>query len=71
MSKDTDVVSVTAIVTVEVSFRSYSNEMFDETAKKQISTWIKEMLEEEDQIPLFIKSFSGEETLSKKVTVKI
>ena len=56
--------------TVEVKFESYDNEDLNKTAKEQISIWVEETLKEEDQVPLFVDTQSGEESISKTVKVE-
>lgn len=60
-------VKVTAVI--EVQFDPYENETLNDKAKDQIRIWVEESLQETDQIPLFISSSSGEETISKTVKV--
>jgi hypothetical protein len=62
---------VTATITLETTFESYGTQELDDRALEQIERWILETLEEEENIPLFIRCNSGEITGEKKVSVKM
>lgn len=65
-----NIVTVKVKATIEVQFKSYGNNDLDEKAKEQIKIWVDETLTEEDQIPLFVATQAGEESVSKTVTVE-
>ena len=65
-----EVITFKVTATVEVKFESYDNDELNKTAKEQISIWVEETLKEEDQVPLFVHSQSGEESTSKTVKVE-
>lgn len=65
------VVTVKVVATIEVKFNSYGTEHFDKKAVNQIAIWAEETLKDEDQVPLFVSTQSGEESISKTVTVDI
>jgi hypothetical protein len=68
--ENSEIITFTVKATIEVKFKSYGAKAYDDKAKEQIIIWVDEMLKEDDQIPLFVSTQSGEETLSKVVTVK-
>lgn len=60
---------VKATITLETTFDSFGSNL-DEKAVKQIECWIRETLENEETIPLFIRNNSGEETGEKIIKIK-
>jgi hypothetical protein len=56
-------------VDIEVEFKSYNDDSMNKTAKEQIIIWAEETLNEEDQVPLFVASRAGEESISKTITI--
>lgn len=69
--KNKDIITVKAMVTVEVTYNKYLEPKYNTRANEQIKIWIKETLEDEDNIPLFVRSNEENYTLSKKVLVEI
>jgi cobalamin biosynthesis protein CbiD len=67
---NSEVVTFTVRATLDVKFKSYGNKALDDKAREQILIWVEEVLNEEDQIPLFVSTQAGEETLSKVIKVK-
>lgn len=65
-----DIIKLKVNVSLDVSFKKYSSTNLNEKAKEQILIWIEETLKDESQIPLFVFSNSGEETLSKNVKIE-
>jgi len=57
--------------TIEVTFNPYSSDELNTKAKEQIAIWVEESLKDDDQVPLFVASNSGEETLSKTIKIDI
>jgi len=68
-AKKPKVVTVKIKATIEVKFASYGKQELDDKAKEQIQIWVDETLKEEDQVPLFVSTQAGEESISKIVTV--
>lgn len=66
----TKVRTVKATIILETTFESYGSEALDERAQEQIESWIRETLEEDDNIPLFITNLSGDVTGEKYIVVK-
>lgn len=69
-AKKPKIVTVKIKATVEVKFTSYGKQELDNKAKEQIQIWVDETLKEEDQVPLFVSTQAGEESISKTVTVE-
>jgi cobalamin biosynthesis protein CbiD len=65
------VVTLRVTATIEVKFNSYGNEALNQRAKDQIAIWVEETLNDEEQIPLFVSTPSGEESISKTVNIEI
>lgn len=61
---------IKATITLETTFESYGDSEMDERACRQIECWIKETLECDDTIPLFVRSHAGEETGEKVIDIK-
>jgi hypothetical protein len=70
-STDSTEIEIVANITVKVRFKDYGNRNDNEIAIKQIDTWLEETLNDDDQIPLFIKTKYGEQTTSKVVDIKL
>jgi hypothetical protein len=68
---ESTVVTVKVVATIEVKFNSYGTEHLDKKAIDQIAIWTEETLKDEDQVPLFVSTLSGEESISKTVTVEV
>jgi hypothetical protein len=66
-AKKPKIVTVKIKATIEVKFASYGKQELD--AKEQIQILVDETLKEEDQVPLFVSTQAGEESISKIVTV--
>lgn len=64
-------IEVEAHISFKVKFKDYGDEKSNDLAMKQIKVWIEETLKEEDQIPLFVMSASGEQTTDKRVLVAV
>lgn len=69
-AKKPKIVTVKIKATIEVKFTSYGKQELDNKAKEQIQIWVDETLKEEDQVPLFVSTQAGEESISKTVTVE-
>jgi hypothetical protein len=67
----TDVVTLKVKATIEVQFNSYGDELLNKKAKEQIAIWVEETLKEEEQVPLFVSTQAGEESISKTIKVDI
>lgn len=65
------VVTIKVIATVEVKFNSYGTEYGDKKAADQIAIWVEETLKDEEQVPLFVSTQSGEESISKTIKIDI
>jgi len=63
-------IEVQANITVKVHFKDYGNVNSNKTALKQINVWLKEVLSDDPQIPLFVDSNYGEQTTMKIVDVQ-
>ena len=64
-------IKVKATVTIETSFLDYENDGKNQKALDQIQGWIAETLNDEEQIPLFVGTRSGEQTQHKTVKVTV
>lgn len=65
------IIKVKATVTIETSFLDYEDEKNNRKALDQIQGWIAETLNDEEQIPLFVATQSGEQTQRKMVKVTV
>lgn len=62
-------IEVKCNISVRVKFKDYGNAEANNLATRQIMVWLEEVLNEDEHIPLFVASSSGELTTSKKVLV--
>jgi hypothetical protein len=70
-SKESQEVVVQVSITLKTSFKKYDGEDLNKLAMQQIQFWCKEVLEEEDKIPLYVGSEAGEECGPKEIQVQI
>lgn len=68
---DPSIITLKVTATIDVQFKSYGSYELNEMAKEQITIWVKEILNEEDNIPLFVSSSSGEESISKTIKIEV
>jgi hypothetical protein len=65
-----DIITIKIKATIEVKFKSYDDGKKNALAKEQALIWVEETLKDEEQIPFFVVTNSGEESISKSVKVE-